>query len=199
MSTDDRKVLVVNTTLKKYEKLRASATLLDEKGRVILKQESDIELRPNSKEDCFSFTLPSRSELPEVYFTQLVLADEAGTVLTDNFYWESRKFNEKFYSFNTLDKVALAAEGEYLVAGDKVSGKVEISNPSETLALCIKLNLRDSDSGEPILPAYFSDGYFSLMPGEKREIIFDCKKANLPEKFNISAEGYNVERQTILD
>lgn len=198
MNSTDRKVLVVNTTLKSYDKLTATATLLDEKGSVLFEQEADIVLGPNSKEDCFSFTLPSKEDLPVVYFTKLVLAEKDGTLLTDNFYWESRKFSEKFYSFNTMDKVSLAAKGTYLVEGDKVSGELEISNPSETLALTIKLSLRDSDSGKAILPTYFSDGYFSLMPGEKRVVVFDCSKAHLPKKFNISADGYNVERQTML-
>jgi hypothetical protein len=36
-----------------------------------------------------------------------------------------------------------------------------------------------------------------LMPGELRTVVFDCNKASLPKHFNISAEGYNVERQTI--
>jgi len=36
--------------------------------------------------------------------------------------------------------------------------------------IVIKLNLRDANSGEIVLPAYFSDEYFTLMPGEIKNI-----------------------------
>jgi len=198
MNTNDRKILVINTTLRKYGALTATASILDAKGTEFYKQEANIVVEPNSKEECFSFDLPGTGELPEVYFTKLVLADEAGTILSDNFYWETRNYNHKFFSFNTMDKAELSAVGEYQTIEHKLSGKVIIKNPSRALALTIKLGLRDGNSGERILPVYFSDGYFSLMPGEEKEVLFECSKANLPENLVISAEGYNVERQTIL-
>ena len=55
------------------------------------------------------------------------------------------------------------------------------------------MNLRDASTGEIILPAYFSDGYFHLLPGEKRII-----EVSSPSQGNVSVEGYNVPQQTII-
>ena len=71
--------------------------------------------------------------------------------------------------------------------------RFEISNAGKSIALNLKLNLRDASTGEIILPAYFSDGYFHLLPGEKRII-----EISAPAEGNISVEGYNVPQQTII-
>ena len=52
----------------------------------------------------------------------------------------------------------------------------------------LKFNLCDPQTGEIILPAYFSDGYFHLLPGEKRTI-----QMHSPSTGAIMAEGYNVD------
>lgn len=40
-----------------------------------------------------------------------------------------------------------------------------------------------------LLPAFFGDGYFSLMPGESREI--DCRYDGSEGVQNIRSEAYN--------
>jgi hypothetical protein len=71
--------------------------------------------------------------------------------------------------------------------------RIEIYNAGRSIALNLKLNLRDASTGEIILPAYFSDGYFHLLPGEKRVI-----EVSSPSEGNISVEGYNVPQQTVI-
>lgn len=59
------------------------------------------------------------------------------------------------------------------------------------IAVGIKLNARWKDSNEIILPAYMSDGYFNLLPGETRviEVEIPCTTG---KNIYISAEGLNV-------
>ena len=74
--------------------------------------------------------------------------------------------------------------------------RFEVSNPSATTALAVKFNVRDGRTGEAILPAYISEGYIHLLPGEKRTVeaeYVSCGGAVL------SAEGYNLERHTLLE
>ena len=47
--------------------------------------------------------------------------------------------------------------------------KVKLDNRGNVAALETKLTLLDSQ-GKRILPAYFSDNYISLLPGEVKEI-----------------------------
>jgi hypothetical protein len=66
------------------------------------------------------------------------------------------------------------------------------------MAVYIKLNARDSKTGKRILPAYISDGYFTLLPGETRIITADCQKDKITGSVKITAEGLNVPLQTII-
>jgi len=199
MNNNDRQVIIVNTTLEQLDQVIAKAEVLDENGTVLHQQETKMNIPSNSKASCFKFKKPNADELPEVFFIKLTLRDAENKLLSDNIYWETNKWNERFYRFNLLEKVSLKAKGSYKIIGDKVKGKVMVSNPSSTLALTVKLNLRDAETGNRVLPAYFSDGYFILMPGEVRDVEFECKKRSLPSKFAVSAEGYNVERQTLIE
>jgi len=61
--------------------------------------------------------------------------------------------------------------------------------------LGIKLGLRDVQSDKRILPAIFSDGYFTLLPDEKRRISVGYKRGG---PVNISVEGYNFNNQNLI-
>ncbi len=63
-----------------------------------------------------------------------------------------------------------------------------------TPALIIRINIAGEDDGEQILPMFYSDNYFALMPGEKKEVRFRWKyedtRGNKPR---VVISGYNVE------
>jgi len=200
LNAHDGKVVAVNTTRDSLSGLKVLAQLLNEKGEVLHQQEMDgIELPANQKLHCFDFTPPADEELPDVTFTKLILSDVSGAILSDNFYWDSRRkaWNYMFYTFNLYPNVELAINHSVEVVDGWTRGTLEIENPSGIVALAIKLNLRESATDERILPAYFSDGYFSLMPGERRIVTFECPKELDPSSYTISAEGYNVSRQSV--
>ncbi len=188
MNNNNREVVVVNTSLNDYNNLLVSAAIYDEKGGQLFEQKLSTGVGANLKKECFSFQLPKTLELPEVYFTKLILSDAKGRILSDNFYWDTKNYVHKFFRFNTLDNAELVAEGSYQENDQWVSGTLKVKNSSDIIALAIKLNIRNSETGERILPAFFSDGYFALMPGEEKEINFEFDRADLPSKFNISAE-----------
>ena len=47
---------------------------------------------------------------------------------------------------------------------------ITVRNPTPHLAFFVHLTVRKGKDGEDIKPIYWDDNYFSLMPGEKREI-----------------------------
>jgi hypothetical protein len=59
----------------------------------------------------------------------------------------------------------------------------------------IKLTLKDAATGERILPAYYSDNYVSLLPGEERSVnvAFPAGKAESA----IGLRGWNLATQTV--
>ena len=60
-----------------------------------------------------------------------------------------------------------------------------------------KLTLFNVSDGSRILPAYYSDNYVSLLPGEKREIeiAYPAKAANGAAQLAI--RGWNIHKQAV--
>ena len=72
---------------------------------------------------------------------------------------------------------------------------VRIKNTGSAAALMIKLTLTDAATGQRILPAYYSDNYVSLLPGEQRvvAVAFGAGSARPA----IGLRGWNLAAQTV--
>jgi hypothetical protein len=67
-----------------------------------------------------------------------------------------------------------------------------LKNTGPAVALAAKLTLLRASDGERILPAYFSDNYVSLLPGEKRVVEISYPEANASPAAIIAIRGWNV-------
>jgi hypothetical protein len=83
-------------------------------------------------------------------------------------------------------------------AGNSVQVHVELRNTSAAIALQNKLTLVKSSDGSRILPAYFSDNYVSLLPGESREIDLEypvtAADGATPQ---LTLRGFNLPQRTV--
>jgi hypothetical protein len=61
----------------------------------------------------------------------------------------------------------------------------------------IRLKAENAADGSRILPAFWSDNYFSLMPGESR-IITITPEEWPSDEIKVIAEGYNCPEQTVI-
>jgi hypothetical protein len=59
----------------------------------------------------------------------------------------------------------------------------------------IKLVLKDAGTGERILPAYYSENYFSLLPGEERAVSVEFPAGQA--KPTIGLRGWNIAEETV--
>jgi len=65
------------------------------------------------------------------------------------------------------------------------------------VSLANKLTLISSKDKTRILPAYYSDNYISLLPGETRSIEVEYPAAAPKEGAEINLRGWNTVPQTI--
>ena len=187
MNLHDYKVVIVNTSLKSYKQLTVNLVVYDLSGKKLYSKSVQKDSPSNQLTECFVAEMANN--LPPVYLVRLTLLDKF-RVLTINDYWNSK-------SSTDFNKIGVAALTSKLVQNKNGMTTISILNTSKVPIVSLKLNLYDPKNKKLILPANFSDGYFNLLPGEKREVsvTWDPSGVEAPE---ILAEAYNVKSQKLL-
>ena len=187
MNLDDHDVVVLNTTTSDIEDMKVSLTCYDLAGKKLsAKSVKDIDVPANSRLDLFKAELEG---LKGNYMVRLVLFDRKGKIVTINDYMMRGEGTEDFTAFNNVGKAEIKARR---LSSKNGVERYEITNNSRNTALNLKFNLVNPENGEVLLPAYFSDGYFHLLPGEKRVI-----EVHSPLAGALMVEGYNVDNTTL--
>jgi exo-1,4-beta-D-glucosaminidase len=161
------------------------------------------------------FTIPELQALTTTYFVNLTLTDKLGKALSSNFYWLSTKPDvldeakaEWYYtpiqsyadltSLNALPAVNLKASGRTEARGNERLTYVTLENPTRHLAFSVRLMLNRNDWGEEVLPVFWQDNYFALLPGERRTVTARCaSKALQGSSLTLEVSGWNVAPKTI--
>jgi len=95
-----------------------------------------------------------------------------------------------------LPKVKLQVASRTERKGEEATTHVALENPSKTLAFFIRLKIDKGSGGAEILPVLWEDDYFSLLPGEKREVSASYRVSDLGvAKPVVEVSGWNVAAQ----
>jgi hypothetical protein len=183
MNLPDNEIMIINTTLKDYKSVTAGISYFDLQGTTLYKKSVKLDAKANSGTKCF--TPEKINNLPKLYLARLELKDAKGKLLSVNDYWMTDGNSESYKELTKLERAELSYTERKLPNGKSL---LEIRNKSKVMAVNIKLNAT-THAKEIILPAYFSDGYFNLLPGERRIIELDIPST---KKYLIDAEGYNT-------
>lgn len=170
--------------------------IFDLKGKKVYQKNKKVDVAANQLTDIF---LPEFSEnLPSPYLIRLSLLDKKGNILSLNEYWETNGKIRSFQEFNDLEKARLTGKILEHKVGKQNFATFQLMNPSKFPAIGVKLNLRDQQTGEILFPAYFSEGYFTLLPGEKKQLRVEYPK--FPGKnVAVAVDGYNIENIKISE
>jgi hypothetical protein len=189
MNLHDNKVLAVNASLQELNQASLSFKVFDLGGKEVFQTQKPVSLGANKKAEVFTPDFSS-IKLPDVYLVRLELNDSNGNKLSENSYWKHNGSNAHFQSFNQLADAQLSSK---MIAKGQGEMTVRVENKGDTPAIGVKLNLVDGNK-KIVLPAYFSDGYFTLLPGERKDVTVSYP-AN-KEKVGIQTEAYN-SKQTV--
>src|SRR5258705_485734 len=130
-----------------------------------------------------------------VVLVKLQLKNAQGQLLSDNLYWLSDDY-ANYRQLTKLPAAQLMATASTSRTSEKVMVKVHLENRGTAAALEIKLTLLGAD-GSRILPAYLSDNYVSLLPGEMRDIEIESPANPLRTEPHWAIRGWNVPSQTV--
>ena len=183
-------VKVANNTILLKEKLQAEAWIYDFDGREQWHQVNVVNVPATSAQDCFPLLIPEK--LDRVRFVRLLLR-QGSAVLSENFYWSPAKPGD-CRELNTLKELRLPVAMHTSLAGDSYTITVKVSNPNPAVALAIRLKLLHGQSDERILPAFYEDNYFSLVPNGEKIVRIRVSNSGLKGKIpRLSVSGWNIK------
>ena len=125
-----------------------------------------------------------------VILARLELTDADGRRLSENFYWLARKPGA-YRALARMETAQVSAEARRSIDGAETRTEVTLKNEGSTPALMVKLSLLD-DNGARILPAYWSDNYVFLLPGESRAVTIRSPATGSQPR-SIEVTGWNIE------
>jgi beta-galactosidase/beta-glucuronidase len=129
--------------------------------------------------------------LSAMHFIRLELK-QGDRLVSDNFYLRGAE-EENYQAIRALPKAAIQALTTLERRGDLWHVSATLENTSPTPALMVRVKAVREKTRDRILPAFYSDGYIALMPGEKRQIITEVYDADTRgETPRIVVEGFNV-------
>ncbi len=186
---------VVNTTTTAREGLTVSAKVYSLGDALLFEGKETKSVGADSSERSLKLDLaPSLAK--GMVVVKLELRDAGGGLVSQNLYWLGER-SSSYRELNRLPATLLQARASAGRAGDMVQVKVELTNPDKAVSLANKLTLLDGKSKERILPAYYSDNYVSLLPGETRSLEIEYPAAAAKGDAEIAVRGWNATAQVI--
>lgn len=188
-ATDE--VEVVNYSAGTHKGLTAKVQVLNMDASVAWEKEATVDSNEDTTDKCIKLEFPEN--LSKVHFIKMTLTED-GKVVSDNFYHRSLEENN-YQDLRQLAKVALQSATTVDKNADGTWSAVSvIENKTSTPALMIRLNVVGGKDDQQILPVFYSDNYFSLLPGEKKEVRMSWRDEDTRgNEGKILITGYNVE------
>ncbi|WP_445192616.1 glycosyl hydrolase 2 galactose-binding domain-containing protein [Sphingomonas sp. Tas61C01] len=189
----DHRVLMVNTTRAPLAGVRVTARVFALDNRLLLTRDARIDVPANATAAAMTLDLAAAMQAGPV-LVRLAATGARGETLSDNLYWQARDPAD-LKALDKLPKVALDIDARSgATGGGEGTLSVRLNNAAGVAALQAKLTLLDA-GGAQILPAYFTDNYVSLLPGEAREITIRFPQASTPATLQL--RGWNVVDRTL--
>ncbi|WP_316735469.1 glycoside hydrolase family 2 protein [Pedobacter aquatilis] len=192
MNPIDSMVTVVNNGFKNLDNLMIKASAFDMEGKEYFYSQVFNSIGPSSVRRFFPMnTFLEKLEKKEGVFVSLQILNADKKVLSDNFYWLPGKDGE----YAGLQKMKTTPVS--IIATQRSKGKVVVTLSNEKgnpVAFFNRVALINSATGKRVLPAFYSDNYISILPGESKTVTVEYTGN---EKNAIEVYGWNVETKRV--
>ncbi|MDR2775469.1 MAG: glycoside hydrolase family 2 [Tannerella sp.] len=200
-------VSVVNDYFKDFRDYTVTAEIYDLNSKKVYEKSAKVTLLSDAvANDALTILFPEN--LTGVHFIKLRLGNEKGEEVSSNFYWRS---NDKYLGKTTLTGPASSGFEDLLElkqAKLKTSYKTReqdnkffvdifIKNVSSSIAFFNQLQLLDQES-KPVRPSFYTDNFFSLLPGESKSVTIETSVKNLKDKTpTLVIKGWNIKKNNM--
>lgn len=194
MNLPDHKVMLINNGQAPLPGVTIHARVEALDGRTLADKSVKADVGAGSTADAFTLDLDPLMANGAV-LVRLEASNAEGQRLSDNFYWQAHD-DTALKALDTLPPVALQAKASSKLSGGDRIVQVTLTNNAATAAIETKLGLFDA-TGEQVLPAYFSDNYISLLPGETRTVNIHAPAASAGDAPVVQLRGWNITPATV--
>ena len=181
---------VVNTTTTAQPGVTITANVFSLDNKPLLHHEERKDAAANSVTPGFKLELAPLMTT-EVILVKLEVRNAAGQLLSDNLYWLGAT-SPSYRQLTRLPAARLAASATWTRSGDTGRIHVQLQNTGTAAALSNKLTLVNASDGTRILPAYYSDNYVSLLPGESREVDIEYPASAAKDDPKLNLRGWSL-------
>jgi exo-1,4-beta-D-glucosaminidase len=201
---------LVNSRYEPVRNLKISAKVYDFDLHERSSQEATVPVEADGKAEAFKLALPDG--LSTTYFLVLQLTDGADKLITDNFYWLSTvpdtpgevhegrrdfsiepKSTADLKQLNALQPVRLAIKWTTKDTGLDTIIEAAVENPAKQLAFQVRLAITQGKGGPEVCPTFWSENYFSLLPGERKTMTATVHTEDLGGAAPaVHVDGWNV-------
>jgi hypothetical protein len=161
-------------------------------GKVLDEQTHPVQAAANARTPVASLDL-DKLAAGHTVLVVLDVSDAGGSKVSDNLYWWSKE-EATLRELNTLPQANIDATVTVSAIGGERKATVKVKDAGAVPALMVKLTLKDAATGQRILPAYYSENYVSMLPGEERTITIEFPAGS--SKPAIGLRGWNIATQS---
>jgi hypothetical protein len=193
LNLDDSSVAVVNRTYGTSRVMDVEAILYDKKGKEVSRRTQKTVAAGTGVQSLFSLAADLASST-EIRYIMLTLKD-GKQVISQNTYWLQAK--QDYTAMKELGTAVVTAQ----VAGNSKDGtqaswRIRFTNTGRSLAFF--LHPRLLLDGKEVRPSFWSANYFSLMPGQQREVELSVPARLLTGgKLSLATDGLNSPASTL--
>ena len=126
-----------------------------------------------------------------VVLVSLQLLDSQQKAVSTNLYWLGAH-SANYRALTHLAETPLSLNVSTTLIGSEIEATLEITNLGKVASLENKFTLLNS-RGERILPAYYSDNYVSLLPGESETVTVQFPEQSPGEVAHIDVRGWKSQ------
>ena len=190
----DSMVMIANNTFTTQRNLMLTVNLYDMHGHDQLITQVFNEIGASSVKNYIPLgDILSKYGKKEGVFLSLRLLNLKKEIVSDNLYWLA----DSSGNYSGLQRMAPASLT--VIAKKTGTGRVAVSltNPAGgPIAFFNRLSVVDANTGQRLLPVFYSDNYISVLPGETKQIEIVYSNLNAESHLLISLDGWNVAAQT---
>ncbi len=188
LATND--VQVIDTTRDPLKQVEVDADVYALDGKRLLHRDSSLDAAIDDTTPALHLDLDPLLGDTTV-LVHLALHDSDGKLLSENLYWRAAS-DAGYRKLDDLATARLTVAAVRTASTDGQKLELTLTNVGQAAALNTKLATMKLADGAEVLPAFYSDNYISLLPGEQRTVTVEMPGITRDEPLKIKVDGWNV-------